>query len=471
MLELICGVTSLLELKIARNSIEGDLTPSIRQLYNLELLEIYENKVTTVPDSIESLTKLKILNISHNSLERFPFEKLGNNSLSELVISHNALRGTLFGSGDMAFKSLQSLDFRSNRISSLCEGNLHLPNLKSFFGSNNELSTISNMSDWTELLTFSADYNRLEQLPEGLTELSKLRVVDLTGNNLVTLDPTLGNMVALEVLKIEGNPLRERLIFNMSTADLKRTLKGRLAPPDAPLAVVKPNGGIVFEEHAVEVLELGPGGVLDLSKRDIEDVSRELLESVNPSPITIEAHHNLFVVIPQSFEMFTASLTTLNLSHSKLSGEDYLPKRISLRWLSTLTLSSNSIASIQPLMKNLDAPKLEQLDIAANRVKDITGLRPTFPLLTRLYARDNVIEEIPVDTVDGMKILDLSGNSIATLPPKLGLVLTLRELRVEGNCFRVPRWQILEKGTDTILTVRSKNESILLRIFTDRGYL
>ncbi|KAF8466436.1 hypothetical protein BDZ91DRAFT_794290 [Kalaharituber pfeilii] len=446
-LELLCGITTLVDLKIAKNSIEGDLTPLIENLAKLEVLELQENKIAALPDSIEYLGHLRVLNLGNNNLTSIPFSKLKECSLAELNVSHNNLRGTLIEGVD-ELRTLELFDFRNNRISSLNDGALALPSLKTFLASANELSSIPDMDSWSELLTFIVDYNRLETIPHGLTSLPKLRVMDLTGNNFASLDPTIGTMEVLEVLKLEGNPLRERSLLGMPLADLKRTLKGRLAPPS-----LVTGGGVVEEESGEkeEVLELRPGGVLDLSKRDMDSISRDLLETVTPAPLSIEAHHNLLTTIPQAIEMFTASLTIVNLSHNKLSGDNYLPKRISLRWLTTLSVANNSITSIKPLLDNLDAPKLEQLDVAANRVKDIAGLRPTFPCLTRLYARENVIEEIPVETVDGMRVLDLAGNSIASLPPKLGLVTTLRELRVEGNCFRVPRWQVLEKGTESVL--------------------
>jgi len=445
------------DLKIGKNAIEGDLTPLIENLTKLEVLELQENKITSLPDSIEYLSRLRNLDLSNNRLTEVPFRRLKECSLFELNLSHNGIRGALIDSEVEELKSLQLLDIRSNRISILSEGSVSMPALKNLLASNNELSSFPVMDSWTELLTFIVEHNRMEELPKGLTSLPKLRVLDLTANNFSSFDPTLGTMESLEVLKLDGNPFRERNLLGMSLVDFKRTLKGRLAPPaviltdstvDAPSA--EDDEG---EEAEAEVIELRPGGVLDLSKREMGSIPRDLLECVTPAPLSIEAHHNLLLAIPQSIEMFTASLTTVNLSHNKMSGDSYLPKKISLRWLTTLSIANNSITSMKPLLDNLDAPRLEQLDLATNKIKDIAGLRPTFPQLTRLYARDNVIEEIPVETVDGMKVLDLAGNSIAALPPKLGLVTTLRELRVEGNCFRVPRWQVLEKGTESVLLV------------------
>ena len=456
-LELICEITTLVDLKIGKNAIEGDLTSLIENLTKLEVLELQDNKITSLPDSIEYLSHLRNLNLSNNRLTEISFRHLKECPLTELSLSHNDIRGPLIESEVGELRSLQLLDIRSNHISILSKGSVSMPALQNLLASNNELSSFPVMDGWAELLTFIVEHNRMEELPKGLTSLSKLRVLDLTANNFSSFDPTLGTMESLEVLKLDGNPFRERNLLGMSLVDLKRTLKGRLAPPAVIIADdtvdAMSTEDSESEEVKEEVIELRPGGVLDLSKREMDSIPRDLLECVTPAPLSIEAHHNLLLAIPQSIEMFTASLTTVNLSHNKMSGYSYLPKKISLRWLTTLSIANNSITSIKPLLDNLDAPRLEQLDLSTNKIKDVTGLRPTFPQLTRLYARDNVIEEIPVETVDGMKVLDLAGNSITALPPKLGLVTTLRELRVEGNCFKVPKWHVLEKGTESVLLV------------------
>lgn len=59
--------------------------------------------------------------------------------------------------------------------------------------------------------------------------------------------------------------------------------------------------------------------------------------------------------------------------------------------------------------------------------------------------------------MDGLKqlgrlsILDLGNNNIGQVPPELGLLTNLRALTLDGNAFRVPRPQILVKGTASIM--------------------
>ncbi|KAI5853064.1 hypothetical protein DFP73DRAFT_534984 [Morchella snyderi] len=468
-LEIIFRIKTLVDLKLAKNGLEGELPSSISKLENLEILELQENKLDSLPSSLGELSKLHVLNIHANRLQDIPLQVLRNCQLQELTASSNRLGGTLFSLNVESLNSLHLLDVRNNRISKFSEGTVLLPTLQQLYASNNELSLFPSVEGWNELLVFTVDSNHLVALPEGLLNLQRLRTLDFSSNNIKSLDPHLGMMEGLEVLKFDGNPLRERNFLNMGIADLKRTLKARLAPPEIVIAEADDSAqdsdvpgfvdaaGVEEEEEEEDAmthkktLEISRGGVLDLASKNYEEIPADLLESVVGSPSSIVLLHNKLTTIPASIETFCASLTIIDISHNKLTGDVYLPTKISLRSLTTFTLQSNGITSLKPLLDNLDAPKLETLDVSLNRIESIEGIRPTFPHLIAFYARDNRIEEIPVDSVDGVRILDLNSNSIKHLPPQLGTVASLRELRVTGNLFRVPRWQVLEKGTEGIM--------------------
>lgn len=56
-------------------------------------------------------------------------------------------------------------------------------------------------------------------------------------------------------------------------------------------------------------------------------------------------------------------------------------------------------------------------------------------------------------------MLDLTGNEISHLKPELGLLEAdgLREFLVAGNRFRVPRREVVERGTGAVMAwLRSK---------------
>lgn len=215
-------------------------------------------------------------------------------------------------------------------------------------------------------------------------------------------------------------------------------------------------GSAVGDDEVEEVegekgmIKVGRSGVLDLSNQGLGELSAELFDTILGSPYTILLTNNLFTTIPSNVDHF-ASLTSINLSGNHFDA-DFLPQKLMLRSLDTLNLRNTGIESLEPLFRCLDAPKLIVLDISANRVCSIEGLRQAFPALMTLQASDNQVVEIPIESIDGVRSIDLSGNSIAVLPPQLALLENLRELKVQGNLFRVPRWQVLEKGTEAIMS-------------------
>ncbi|CAH2234400.1 jg21204 [Pararge aegeria aegeria] len=74
-----------------------------------------------------------------------------------------------------------------------------------------------------------------------------------------------------------------------------------------------------------------------------------------------------------------------------------------------------------------------------------------------LLAAENQISEINVSSdalarLKKLAVLDLTNNSIVTVPPELGNFTHLRSLELMGNCFRQPRHAVLTKGTASILS-------------------
>ena len=51
-----------------------------------------------------------------------------------------------------------------------------------------------------------------------------------------------------------------------------------------------------------------------------------------------------------------------------------------------------------------------------------------------------------------MQVLDVADNEIRQLPPILGRCFgSMRSLSLEGNPFRIPRRDVVERGTDAVL--------------------
>lgn len=83
-------------LDVSGKKLTGSLKAEVRQLENLEELNISNNNFTGLPAEVGQLSKLKVLNLSYNPLTGLPYE-LGN--LSNLQVLD--LRGTNYASADL----------------------------------------------------------------------------------------------------------------------------------------------------------------------------------------------------------------------------------------------------------------------------------------------------------------------------------------------------------------------------------
>jgi Leucine-rich repeat (LRR) protein len=200
-----------------------------------------------------------------------------------------------------------------------------------------------------------------------------------------------------------------------------------------------------------------PGGLLDLSRSETSSLNPNTCSTVASQHQVrqIQLHHNPITSMPIALSSFSSTLSFLSLAHAQLTGESYITETLELPALRELSLLSNQISSLTPLTKFLQAPTLEKLDVSINRMSSLpTDLKQVFPQLTVLLAASNQLSQLDPDWIRGLKIVDASSNDLGQLNPRLGLlggVDGLQRLEVAGNRFRVPRWSILEQGTEATL--------------------
>lgn len=137
--------------------------------------------------------------------------------------------------------------------------------------------------------------------------------------------------------------------------------------------------------------------------------------------------------------------------------------------LKELDLSANAITTLAPLLENLHAPVLGKLNISFNRLTSLAPLRASFPELKVVLASNNALEDVLPEEAEGLRVLDVSNNDIASLNPRLGLLGGegvqggLEKFDVSGNRFRVPRYDVVAKGTGAVLAwlrLRIPNEEL-----------
>jgi Leucine-rich repeat (LRR) protein len=198
----------------------------------------------------------------------------------------------------------------------------------------------------------------------------------------------------------------------------------------------------------------------------MQDLEVEKLENINSSDVRyLYLQHNILRSFPvQALGMLGPHLTDLDLSHNPLDSLSLFASLLELPSLQTLNISSTGLTSLEPLMASLKAPSLTFLDVSSNSLSgSLPYIRQVYPKLMTFLAAENQFDSLEFESAQGLQVLDVGNNNIGSLPPKLGLLRAegnsanwgggsaLRRFEVAGNSFRVPRWQIVAKGTDAVL--------------------
>jgi Leucine-rich repeat (LRR) protein len=446
--EVLSQISTLRELRLAENDLQGDLIADLQGLSQLEVLDLSNNKLTSLPTDVRELTHLRTLNVAENQLRSVPMELFTCTPLIQFMATKNRLEGSFFTVD--VIPNLQELRLSNNALTSLSNSEaLELPALTCLDLSTNRLSSLPDMASWTNLATLLICENKLAALPDGFLSLQKLRIADFTANDLTKLDERIALMEALENLSLAANPLRERKFLSMSTDDIRGDLASRL-----PNEVVDDGADVVLDDQTSGPSSdwtVTPAGTLDLSNKSLAQVDEEtLLALAETKDIRqLNLQQNQLLTIPPVLTNLSY-LTTLDLSKNNIAT---LSQPIELLKLRELRLAGNKFTSLAPLIDNLAAPSLQSLDISQNR---LTGILPTltqtFPALVLLLVSDNNLTSVPASALSGLRTVNIANNDISRLDPRIGLLAgTLTSLVADGNTFRVPNYQILQKGTEAVL--------------------
>jgi hypothetical protein len=155
----IANLTSLKQLTAKNNRLSGMLTPSIGSLTGLEYLDLNDNLLESLPAEIGNLTKLKRLDLTNNLLEYLPAEFGDLQLLTDLLVKDNLL---------------VELPYEVSRMTGLT----------SIYASNNVITELTfGISMMREIIQIDVSNNRIgSQLPP-LSHL-KLSSLKIDHNNL-----------------------------------------------------------------------------------------------------------------------------------------------------------------------------------------------------------------------------------------------------------------------------------------------
>ena len=166
---------------------------------NIIILNLHNNNLTSLPESISKLTNLQILDLSENRITELPSSIGKLTNLVNLNLSENKI--TKLPSFIGKLTQLMTLDLGVNQLTKLPPqiGNL------------------------TKLLTLSLDYNKLKSLPPQIGNLERLRSLYLDNNKLESLPDEIGRLPNLQYLHVENNPNLRIIPRSLIRSSLKIT--------------------------------------------------------------------------------------------------------------------------------------------------------------------------------------------------------------------------------------------------------
>jgi leucine-rich repeat protein SHOC2 len=242
---LLVGATSLPQLKILRlnnNKLSGDDFPaatgdyialsSLEELYldeneisglsdqwiqngrfnqSLKVLSLAYNQVKKLNNELFNETiypKLTILNANNNKIEALPaVVKSEDSQMKELRLNHNKLTEIQSGQLFSHWGQLIHISLQGNKLQQLPEDISNLKNIEELYVFDNELTSLpSSIGELTQLKELDVYDNNLQTIPEEIGKLTNLKRLNLEDNDLRTLPNTIINLTQLLNFTLRGNP-------------------------------------------------------------------------------------------------------------------------------------------------------------------------------------------------------------------------------------------------------------------------
>ncbi|XP_056605909.1 leucine-rich repeat-containing protein 40 [Triplophysa dalaica] len=174
---------------------------------DLTKILLASNKLQNISEDIKLLPALLVLDIHDNQLNSLP-ESIGElEHLQKLVVSHNKL--TELPAGLWRLTNLHCLHMQQNQMERLPPDLGQLVHLEDLDLSNNLLTDIpESLSNLTNLMKLNLSCNKIKSLPPSISEMKSLKMLDCSRNQLESIPPVLAQMQSLEQLYLRNNKLR-----------------------------------------------------------------------------------------------------------------------------------------------------------------------------------------------------------------------------------------------------------------------
>ncbi|XP_041028207.1 receptor-like protein 32 [Juglans microcarpa x Juglans regia] len=434
---------NLSQINLSHNDLTSQITSTHwQELKNLVNLDLRYNSLNgSIPAPLFSHSSLRTLQLSNNQFsgELNQFPNISSNVLEYLDLSSNNLEGSIpvsvFDLRGLKILSLSSNNFNGSFKLNMIE---QLRNLSNLDLSYNNLSIEYNRTDspspsFPNITTLKLASSNLKVFPDFLRNQSKLTVLDLSDNeiggeipnwiwklpflrhlnlsfnNLASLEVSSLNVSSLSILDIRSNRLQGQLPVLPPSAtylDFSRNNFSSVIPANIgvflsyayffSLSSNKFKGSIPASICNATYLQ-----VLDLSNNSFSGMIPECLVGMSTTLGVLNlGRNNLHGMVPDTFSD-NCGLQTLDLNGNQLVG--HIPKSLAnCTRLEVFNIGNNHIEDIFPChLKN--ASVLRVLVLRSNnfsRSLGCPGHNATWPMLQILdVASNNFSGEIPIKCI------------------------------------------------------------------------
>uniref|UniRef100_A0AAY4AW96 PPM-type phosphatase domain-containing protein n=1 Tax=Denticeps clupeoides TaxID=299321 RepID=A0AAY4AW96_9TELE len=441
----VCSILTLTELNLSCNRL-ASVHSAVGNMHNLQTFLLDGNLLTTLPNELGSLHRLAYLGLSFNEFRQIPLVLEQLNGVERLCMAGNILQQLPL----QAFRLLRikHVDLRLNQISKLVpdepEFLRHVtqldvrdnmltvldaslfPRLEVLHCERNRITCLrvcgcmlkavhASSNDWlncnTVSLIVSTFYrNRMENIPDGLSESKKLEVLDISHNQITELLPWL-----------------------LSSGSLRKLLAGHNRLQRLPEHVERPVLEVLDVQH--NQLQALPCNLF-LKSHSLRclNASANQLENIPPSSLSEESHSILQ-------ELYLTNNHLTDKCVPLLTGHSHL-RVLHMAYNHLQTFAASKMAKLEDL---------EEVDLSGNRLKTIPTTIMNCKRMHTLIAHSNAIEVFPeVLQLMDMKCVDLSCNELGEIALPENLPPKLQELDLTGN----PRLNLDHKTLDNIRCFR-----------------
>ncbi|THD21581.1 Leucine-rich repeat-containing protein 40 [Fasciola hepatica] len=465
---------------------------------NMRNTTLRDNQLTSFPDEVDQLTELRVLNLSVNKLRTLPAGLTRLRGLTHLDVSNNQLERLDNDLTDMV--NLDNMDLSENKLTSFPD---HLPpTIRRLNLGHNRLEqlpvgildqvpedpSISVLRVWYFVLL------RICLLPTELGLMDRLQVLLVDCNPLRSIRHNVisGGTEAIKAL-LRQRHQPEPISSTAAASSTQDQHNGFLSKEQTPQSPLVPNATHETSSDRISpplrtrpalsqaaggssLPSINSTGILDWSNEPHGLATKSIAALPDPDSAdawlavamppyatgvnvrTLQLAHRKLTSFPTGLFAFASTLTSLILEDNKLSK---LPDQMdSLSRLTTLDLTRNHFRSIPAPLGCLPALvilRLDQNPLGPECALNVLTDGPIHTTLENLSLRSCQLTHTPEpsqlspDRLPNLSHLDLSDNSIGTIPAELGLCTQLKSLQLGGNTFRIPRPAILTKGTCAVL--------------------